>query len=985
MADASRFGVRLREHRIARALTQERLAERAGISANAVAALEAGRRRTPRLTTVERIVDALDLDDDDRAELIAAATSDADRRADEGRPIGAPGPVRVGADAEFPGVLRRFAFVGRPEELARLRSAWERHTRVVLVFGEAGAGKTRLVGEFARGVAGDASVLWGRCSPDRLGAFEPFVDPVRAALGAGGPAGALGGELQRIVPDLAPGAGPARGPAIAAPGVERRRLFDAVVELIAAMGRCLLVVDDVQWADEGSLALLAHLVASPLLGGLTIVGAVRSTDVDPSTAAALSDLRRRATHDRFTIAGLGDDDVDALVRAVAGDDVAPELVTTVAAATDGNPLFVAELTEHLLAQHWRPTDGADPVSVPVPVGVRETLTDRLAAVSERGQTLVRAGAVLGRTFDVDLAARLADLTGDELLAALDDALDSGLVGEVSARELTFSHALVQAAVYETMSARRRLDAHRRAASLLEAHKSDLPVVDDAIVDDIARHWEIVAADDESAIDDAVRWTVRAGDAAVAAADVDEAVRRYRWAERHWTAPTRERAEVLLKLGNAYSARSETGDADERLWGALSLADGLDDVRMYADAAIGLAATVRYGEHDPARIEALERAIRELPPDEHVRRVTAASMLKRQLGFDPSADAASRRRDAAEIVLAAVSVPEPPRDLLTALGAARDAIVVDDPTVLARVSRAMVTVAQEDRNLSMLANAWYGTAWAASELADAPAWQEAVAAFRAVAEELALPYELALAEHLDATTAQMEGRYADAAAAGERALELAAGADPNAVAIQLTNAVLRGIDTGEAPAVARLMIDLRPDMQAVPTFTAGLAMAAAFGDAPEVAREILDAHAVTDFADVRRDLEWLPVIGLLCSACVALGEPRHAATLYDLLGSHPARALRVGPLGGWWGPTDAHLGALCSLLDRHDEAETRLRRAIAICTELGARPWQARCEIALADLLQSTHRGRAGEVDALRARARIAALELGAGGILALLP
>ena len=335
----------------------------------------------------------------------------------------------------------------------------------------------------------------------------------------------------------------------------------------------------------------------------------------------------------------------------------------------------------------------------------------------------------------------------------------------------------------------------------------------------------------------------------------------------------------------------------------------------------------------------------------------------------------------------MSVAEPSHELLTALGAARDTIVVDDPVVLARVNRAMVTVAEERRDLSMLANAWYGTAWAALELADGTGWHRAVDAFTAVAHELALPYELALASRMDATTALIEGRYSDAAAGAERALDVAAGADPNAAAIHLTNAVLRGIDTGDAHAVAQFMIGLRPDMEAVPTFMAGLALAAAFGDETDVAVEILDDLGATDFAAVRRDLEWLPVIGLLSSACVALGEGRHAAALYDHLAAHPARALRVGPLGGWWGPTDAHLGALCRLLDRRDEAEARLRRAIVTCTELGARPWQARCEIALAGLLathSATDASDTTEIDALRAGARATAEDLGAHGILSLL-
>src|SRR5207344_2089143 len=82
----------------------------------------------------------------------------------------------------FAGVQRRYGFVGRHDELARLGAAWERRVRVVIVSGEAGAGKTRLVGELAAAMPDDVAVLWGRCTQDRLGAYEPFVDPVRSIV-----------------------------------------------------------------------------------------------------------------------------------------------------------------------------------------------------------------------------------------------------------------------------------------------------------------------------------------------------------------------------------------------------------------------------------------------------------------------------------------------------------------------------------------------------------------------------------------------------------------------------------------------------------------------------------------------------------------------------------------------------------------------------------------------------------------------------------
>jgi transcriptional regulator with XRE-family HTH domain len=147
---AEPFGDLLRRHRLAAVLTQERLAERAGISATGIAALEVGRRRSPRATTVALLLDALGLEGPDREAMIAAAVSPT---------IGVPPPatrLRPASNApahagrrfagNFAGVQRRYRFVGRHDELGRLGAAWERRVRVLIVSGEAGAGKTRLGG-----------------------------------------------------------------------------------------------------------------------------------------------------------------------------------------------------------------------------------------------------------------------------------------------------------------------------------------------------------------------------------------------------------------------------------------------------------------------------------------------------------------------------------------------------------------------------------------------------------------------------------------------------------------------------------------------------------------------------------------------------------------------------------------------------------------------------------------------------------------------
>jgi transcriptional regulator with XRE-family HTH domain len=311
------FGAVLRRHRLGAALTQERLAERAGISAAGVAALEAGRRRAPRLSTVALIVDALQLDDVSRDELVAAATNRVPGP-DVLPGIGVANELRsVDMSSEPHGFSWRYSFVGREGELERMDDAWRRRSRFLLIQGGAGVGKTRLAAEFADSLrSAGVTTLWGRCTAERLGAYEPFVDPVRSIL-RDRPSATVGtGELLRLVPELADRV-PSR-PSYADPGVERRLLFEAVATLLAGPGPTLLVIDDLHWADGASLALLAHLAADRRLTDLVVLCTVRSTDLTAFTAGSLAELRRYGALERTSLDGLPAPELARLVGQIAG-------------------------------------------------------------------------------------------------------------------------------------------------------------------------------------------------------------------------------------------------------------------------------------------------------------------------------------------------------------------------------------------------------------------------------------------------------------------------------------------------------------------------------------------------------------------------------------------------------------------------------------------------------------------------------------------
>jgi transcriptional regulator with XRE-family HTH domain/tetratricopeptide (TPR) repeat protein len=979
------FGSLLRRHRLAAVLSQERLAERAGISAAGIAALEAGRRRAPRSSTVALLLDALSLNDDERSRLVAAAAGDHHSvELTVEAPASALADGRQVSHQALPSAPLpdgRSIFVGRADEMERLAVAVGR-ARVIVVSGEAGVGKSRLVKEFVAEQAGSRRVLWGRCTTHRLGSYEPFVAPIRAAVAAMPDAAKQVGQLARLVPELGDVPGWADHVRTADHEVERRLLFDAAVALFGHLGPTLLVLDDLHWADAASLALLSCLASNVALTDLTIIATVRTTDLGPGTAAALADVRRHAPLERIELSGLDRTAVASLIGTIAGSQSSERLLETVTVAAGGNPLFVEELTEHLIAQGYGTQDdavGGAAYGLPIPKGVAETLTQRLLSLGDDAQRLVRTGAVLGRMFDPDLAAQVADLAADRVLAATEDALLSGLVNEVSAREVTFSHGLVQSAVYDSLSARRRLDLHRRAATLLAATSSPTSAESTFA---IARHWSAVALGDVAAASSAALWEHRAGEAALVTADVDQAIGHFERAAEFWTEATSEHVETLLSLGAALSSRGRGADADERFRMVLSLADVIGDRDAFARAAIGLATTVRYGQFEPEQVALLERAITGLGANSDVLRTMVAAMLKRQLGFDFSDEAYLRRQEVAAIVLQAVSQPTLSRELLLTLGTARDAIMVDDPVVLDRLSRAIIAVGSAERRLHVVAQGCYGKAWAALELADGPAWHDAVASFSAVADELDLPFERALACTMAATTAMIEGRYVDAQAHANQAHAYGHAADPNADTILLTNSVIVGVDIGQARQSVELMSANREFLAMVPTFLAGFAATAAISGVTALARELLDRHVAVGLDHVRRDLEWLPVLGFLSSAAAHLDALDVAQSVYDLLVAHPARAVRVGPVAGWWGPTDHHLGSLCRVMGRLDDADRHLRRSIQTCEQMGARPWHARSQFELARVLDLRSPGRPGtEANDLRAVARVTVEALGATSIL----
>ncbi|MEU0464776.1 BTAD domain-containing putative transcriptional regulator [Amycolatopsis sp. NPDC006131] len=311
--------------------------------------------------------------------------------------------------------------VGRDDELARLVEAAGR-TPLVLISGEAGAGKTALAEAFTAEMAARGwSTAWG-VNPEHEGV--PAAWPWTRILDALG---------------IAPPAEP-----------NRFQWHRAVREQLARRGKLLLVLDDLHWAGEETLALLSALVTDPLPGPVLIVATYRSTDVAPGLAGFLGRIAR-AEPVRIYLGGLPADAVPALVRATTGRDVDTGTARTIHQRSGGNPFFVRELARVL------DTEGA---LAAVPPGVRDVVRYRVAQLPDAVQAVLRQAAVIGTEVDLDL------LSGDAL-DALELAAERGFLVEHGPGRFRFAHALVRDTLYQDLSRSRRARLHARIGEAIE--------------------------------------------------------------------------------------------------------------------------------------------------------------------------------------------------------------------------------------------------------------------------------------------------------------------------------------------------------------------------------------------------------------------------------------------------------------------------------------------------------------------------------------
>jgi DNA-binding SARP family transcriptional activator/tetratricopeptide (TPR) repeat protein len=512
----------------------------------------------------------------------------------------------------------RSEFVGRGRELDVLREAWREactgERRLVLVAGEPGIGKTRLTRQFALEAQEAGTVLLAACAEDALLPYQAFVEALRhyarsrASEWSHLPLGPGGDELTRLVPELADARPTESGVATSDPETRRYMLFEAVCLLLAdaaAQAPVLLVLDDLHWADRGTLHLLRHVLRSPHEAALLIVGTYRPGGVGPAHpfAELIADLRRDVLFERVTLGGLDEGQVADLIASHAGYEATAGVISAVHEQTEGNPFFVEEVMRHLIETgrlferggRWSSALTADEIGVPE--GVKDVLASRLARLSETCRSVLSHAAVLGREFSFDVLAATVDSRDEELIAALEEAGAAQLiVEEDGGSSHAFTHALVRETIYGELSAPRRQRLHGRAAQAIEK------VEGDAAVAALALHHRLAGSSGDAR--KAIEYSLRAGNEARELSAWEEAA-------AHWDGALaimeraggleQERGRLLVALGELMVVVGDLGRQIAYLEAALGLYERLGDGERAAQvhSRLGMAHSLIdsiYAEH-----------------------------------------------------------------------------------------------------------------------------------------------------------------------------------------------------------------------------------------------------------------------------------------------------------------------------------------------------------------------------------------------------
>jgi DNA-binding SARP family transcriptional activator len=822
-------------------------------------------------------------------------------------------PAPAGSD---PASATAVLYVGRDAELGQVaRPALEAAagwTRIVLVTGDAGAGKTALASQVSQRLAGEGWLTAiGRC-PEHEGvpAGWPWAEVLRYLAAAAVPAQPR--PLAALLTDA-----PAREGDAAAARFRLHRAVGGYLEEISRAAPLLVVLDDLHCADGETLAILTDVTAHLTVARLLVLATYRPAEVGEQLSACLAALAAREPT-RVNLGGLDTAAAGELISATCASPVDRETVRNIAERTGGNPFFIKE-TARLLD-----SEGTLAAATEVPAGVRDVLQRRIARLPATAQTILRQAAVIGTETD---AGVLADVTGAQehvLLDAIEAGLLTGLVTEPAAGRIRFAHALVRETLYYGLSRLRRSRLHARAAEAIERRSP-------GEVAALAYHFAEAGTDPAKA----ARYLRLAAEQAEQRFAYHEAARLYEQAvtclDQDGAATARNRLELVLGLVRALASTGHLARARSRHRDAVRAALPLDDPVLLARVITAFdVPTVlqshEYGATDDELVTTVERTLTRLPPGDHPLRCRLLATLAFEL---VGAESERGYQASAEAVEMARRLGDP--DVLTVAVNSRFLQTFRHDGQAERQRLGAELLALPGKPVIAEAVVYAALTAISSSAADFDAADRHADQAARIADRYHLPAVAAMVTVHRAQRAAVDGNMATAEQLyRQAAAELdQLGLQPDGAAVSLLG---RFSLLAMQDRLGEMADELEPLSSMRAMFAEPYALALAASGRTAEAR-IVAARP----RPIRRDHLWLFMAGVRGLLAIAIDDRERAESVYQDLLPYAARPVEAVMIATLW-PAAQLLGDLARHF-RFPGAEAHYRHALAIAEQAHVEPWR----------------------------------------------
>jgi predicted ATPase len=860
-------------------------------------------------------------------------------------------------DAKSLSRLAGGVFIGREQETKELRVALNDTLagkgRLFMLVGEPGSGKTRMAEQLATYAnLCNAQVLMGGCyEGEGAPAFWPWLQIIRCFaqdLDAESLASMMGpgaadiaqvvSEIRERLPALPP-------PPSLEPEQSRFRLFDSVTTFLKNASRVrplVIILDDLHWADKPSLLLLQFLARELKDTRILVIGTYRDIELGRQhpLSQTLGELSRQGLSARILLRGLTEQDVTRFIEMTAGIKPNEKLVKTVFLQTEGNPFFLNEIVRLLVVEGQLERPQVTTASgVRIPEGVREVIGRRLDQLSEGCNRILTTASVIGREFSLDALEPLCEVSGDQLLELLDEAMAARVINEVPqlVGQYIFVHALIRDTLYEEVSTARRVRFHRRIGEVLEKlYANSL----DSHLSELAHHYfqATPSGDSSKAIDYAIRAAKRANSLLA----YEEAAIHYEHArtiiELQDEVDEGEVCEMSIELGEAHKKAGNNAKARESFLQAAELARKRKSPEQLARVAL-LVGTgmLAMGRVDEVEVNLLKEALSALGEEETPLRARLLARLSLALYYS--------RESRGEVNKQAVEMARrvmDPKAIVAALYA-RHIILDGTPTVNERleVATEILEMAKRGGNREMELQIRYLRIIDLLELAQMDAVDAEIETFSKLAAGLRQPRYLWLTPHLHASRALSKGKFEEcerlareAVAIGERAHDTTANLLFETLMMALR--MVQGQVGDREQAIKRYM-QVFPD---IPNIRATLANLYFRLGKREDARREFEAVAAADFADLPRDGSWLVTMANLAYVCSYVHDVRRAGILYGYLLPFSSSQLVIGSSAIGVGSIQRFLGIFATTLARWEEADSHFKAAMEMNLRIKAAPYIA---------------------------------------------